>query len=1196
MLLLLFSVTPAVAQSLVDTVSGRVVNAAGAHVAGAEVVVTPLGGAVSSATRTDSAGRFQVTLGAADQYLVVARAADGSSARVNVTRSLSGRTEVEITLSAATTLAPVSVTARRVPPPSRIAPDFGQSEETVQLGSSYPGITDDANVLANLIDVPGVEVTRDGAFSVLGLAGAQNRMTFNGASVQSLVLPKLTPVFARVATTSYDVSRGGFSGGLLSVEPQNTSNYVISNLAVSVRHPALESRDRRSELLGTDERHVRFDFSRMGPIVWDRLSYSMSGHVRRTTQPAVSLNRADAGALQTIGITAGALAGLLAELNTAGVSTAVPGDPSSAATNELALFGRLDLIDANSRRLSLTTTGSHTRSDQLSVGPTAAASRAMHSRNHAWSVQVGEERRIRTFMLNEFRAAYSQSATSARPLVALPSGAVMLGDGGDGTDAVPVYFGGPFERSRSNDRRAIDLSNSISWHDADQRHLLKLSVEAQAQRLQSTRAGPSLGEYRFHSVEDLAAGQPSEFVRELAPVGATGDFHTVAFAFGDKWQPRPTLEIMYGLRADAFRADPDFSTETIAAAGALGVSQANSAWLWGLSPRAGFVRTVTPRPARPGTVARRWTVSGGSGVFRATDAQVVAAPLTRAGWSSTGRVRLQCIGESVPKPDWTAFTASTAAIPSACAGLANTPGDSSAPLALLDSRFRPPYSWRTNLAVSTRIGPMRVGVEGILSRNVNQPTLRDANHLGTERFGLLDEGMRPVFIQVEEISADGALRTTTGRRNQRLGPAWVLSSDVESLSRQAILRLGPATWSPLARGSWQASWVISSFSEERRGFESSTGGDPAAIERIQGAFQPRHQFTVRASRHFGSTDAIELSGFVRASSGFRFTPLVASDINGDGAVNDRAWIFDPQAASDPELGRDLSDLLAHGSPAARACLRSQLGKMSRAQSCTGPRNVLSSMNLRIRGGVLRLPARSAVTLHVTNPLGPVDRLLHGSSGRGWGSVALADPYLFTVRGFDSHTQRFAYVVNPQFGSAVSPRSISGAPTRVSISVFVPIGPTIGAQVLESSIAPGRWREGERASAELLTDSFVLTVVGRDPLARLGRGRDSVNYTPAQRDAIRTALMLRDSALVTAYRIPAAYAAALGSNPTPAHKRELNRLTEAATDTAELAMVRAAVSIRSVLTADQLDRLPSVTAAYLTPGEIRRMRRRGLLTF
>jgi len=66
----------------------------------------------------------------------------------------------------------------------------------------------------------------------------------------------------------------------------------------------------------------------------------------------------------------------------------------------------------------------------------------------------------------------------------------------------------------------------------------------------------------------------------------------------------------------------------------------------------------------------------------------------------------------------------------------------------------------------------------------------------------------------------------------------------------------------------------------------------------------------------------------RLSSGAPFTPIVASDINADGARNDRAFIFDPTATSDTSVAVAMRRLIGQSTSRVADCLTSQLGEVA----------------------------------------------------------------------------------------------------------------------------------------------------------------------------------------------------------------------------------------------------------------------------
>src|SRR5262249_59889700 len=115
---------------------------------------------------------------------------------------------------------------------------------------------------------------------------------------------------------------------------------------------------------------------------------------------------------------------------------------------------------------------------------------------------------------------------------------------------------------------------------------------------------------------------------------------------------------------------------------------------------------------------------------------------------------------------------------------------------------------------------------------------------------------------------------------------------------------------------------------QQRGFNGSTFGDPAARAWGRGDLDARHQFTVQTvfwPRGFKPGPGIFFYGHFQ--SGLPYTPIVGSDVNGDGLVNDRAFIFDPakSAVTDPSLASGIQALRSGASKSARDCLNRQLG-------------------------------------------------------------------------------------------------------------------------------------------------------------------------------------------------------------------------------------------------------------------------------
>ncbi|HZJ00942.1 MAG TPA: hypothetical protein VFD22_09810, partial [Gemmatimonadaceae bacterium] len=154
----------------------------------------------------------------------------------------------------------VSVQSRRAPTDSRLDPAFGQSESEVTLVGGDISPSEQGKIGAALDLVVGALPSSKGTdFNVLGLSSDQNRISFNGTPVQSLELPRSTPVVARLNSSPHDVSKGGFSGALLSIEPRPAWNFITTNIGISGQPSLLNSHHGSAALIGNDESALHVD-------------------------------------------------------------------------------------------------------------------------------------------------------------------------------------------------------------------------------------------------------------------------------------------------------------------------------------------------------------------------------------------------------------------------------------------------------------------------------------------------------------------------------------------------------------------------------------------------------------------------------------------------------------------------------------------------------------------------------------------------------------------------------------------------------------------------------------------------------------------------------------------------------------------------------------------------------------------------
>jgi hypothetical protein len=398
-----------------------------------------------------------------------------------------------------------------------------------------------------------------------------------------------------------------------------------------------------------------------------------------------------------------------------------------------------------------------------------------------------------------------------------------------------------------------------------------------------------------------------------------------------------------------------------------------------------------------------------------------------------------------------------------------------------------------------------------------------------------------------------------------------LSVSLGGVTRRGVVLQASYTWS-------QSRDQLSASRFGAAGFAAATtAGDPNVREWAPSDFDRRHALLGVATYPFGA--AIELTAIGRLTSGAPFTPLVGGDINGDGARNDRAFIFDP-AGGTPESAA-MGRLLATADSRIADCLRQQIGTVAARNSCRGPWQAALDLQLNYRPSILRLERRLTISISTINLLRGVDELLHGVNGaHGWGLTLQPDPTLLYVTGFDTTAQRFIYTVNERFGATGRGANAFRAPFQIGIQAHLTIGPDRQQAALDQ-LRGGRGFGGFGAGGG-----------GRGPGGGGGGGRFAMGArldsllpnTPAQ------VLALRDSVVLTAIQITALEAArdslasqlrvigdsirsAAATINQSSDRQAIGAQIRAQFGLARDAVTRSLSAVHDLLTADQWNRLP-----------------------
>jgi hypothetical protein len=1179
-----------------DVIRGQVTSSSGGNqpIPNASVTATSLSGSVNRSTKTDRDGRYTITFPGGDgDYFITIIAIGYAPRRFEVKRTADQAILLgDARMTTANTLdTVVSVGKRNRPLPSDSVPDVGGTTQTVNSGlvpiEQFGNLAEMAASVPGVLLIQGVDGDPSG-YSVLGLDQSQNGTTLNGMNSSAAAIPRDADVTVTVATSPYDVSQGQFSGGRQNITLSHGSNYVLRKSSLLLNAPQLQWTDAAGHALGQQYSNADLSGGASGPITYDESFYNISYELgRRGSDLHTLLNTSPLG-LRTAGVAADSVTRLLGILRDARLSPTVGGFPGDRVGDQGRLLGSLDFAPAawsNGQALNLTFNGSWNRaSPATSALVTAVPASAFSSTRWDGALQLHHTGYFGVGVLSETGFGVSEARQYTSPYLRAPSGSVLVGSTfADGSSGVQqIGFGGtPVNTSTTS--TSIDLTNHLSWFSLNNKHRIDLTSEVRRDGRTADQANNSLGTFTFNSLAELAAGRAASFTRQLNSTESNSGQLIGALSLGDSYRRTPDLQIVYGARLDANRfLDRPTLNPTLATQ--FGVDNAREPNALYVSPRAGFSWTygTAPQLGAFSGAARipRAVVRGGVGVFQNSLNVALPGQAMSATGLPSGVQQLACTGAATPVPDWSGYTSDPSTIPTECTdGTSGTVFASAQPnVTLFDPHYAAQRSVRSNLQwVGAILGNRFMGaVNGVYSRNVNQPGFVDRNLDPAAQFTLSVEGGRPVFVQPTSIvPATGAIALRDGRVSAQFNHVTELRSNLSSESKQLIFQLSPIANNTLY--TWGLFYALNSVHDEASGF-ASTVGNPFDVTGGRSAMDWRHE--IQFDVGYNLFDSVRFFWIESFFSGFPFTPTVAGDVNGDGyGQNDRAFIFDPSkvGASDGALASSMQSLLAGSPRGVRDCLERQLGQLAARNSCEGPWTSAASLRIDFNPLRVRLPQRTLLSFSIGNPLGGADLLLHGENhSHGWGQNAVPDPRLLFVRGFGPATRSYVYQVNQRFGKVNQSVTPMRNPVTLTARVQIDVGATREKQDLTRTLDRGRTKPGTKATVGELKAVYGTGGI-INPMATILRASDSLKLTGKQADSIATInrwyLIRMDSIWSPVSKEYAALGKRYDHGLAYDHYRHAR---EASVDL----LMKVAPGIAQLLTSVQRRKLPEVVSSYL----------------
>jgi hypothetical protein len=1189
-----------------DIIRGQVIGPDSQAVANVLVTATSLTGQVNRTARTDRNGRYTIVFpGGEGDYWVTFNAIGFAQRRFQVLRTADQEVLIaNARLSASTvTLDAFNVTERAAANRQDTVSDVGGTERNVtEAISDFLNADQMGDLAAMAAAIPGVQLIpgADGGmdgFSILGLGADQNNVQLNGLNFGDGSVPRDAAVQISLASSPYDVARGGFSGGQLQLRTGSGSNFKSRRLSFQGISPQLQWANRQAIAAGNQYTNLSLGGSASGPIKQDELFYNGSFQFDRRMNDLATLLSTGALGFEASGMNADSVARFLGIMGQQQIPVAVAGFPGNRYTDRASFLTALNWNPTErfaNQNFALSVSGNFSSNRPAGGGFGGGTilqtpSREGERTSFGTTVQ-GRHSGFVGQILSETNLGVSVSRNEADPYLLLPAGSVRINSTlSDGSASVrSISFGGAPNLNTASANSSASFLNTLSWFSANNRHRVKFTTEGRYESYWNDQTANELGTFTYLSLADLENNLPAQYTRQLAPRRREGSQVVAAMSLGDAWRPTDNVQIQYGLRVDGNRFLQGPSINPLVQQ-AFDLDNSRVPDRVYVSPRLGFSWTygqadqvaLLPGMAR----APRAVIRGGIGVFQNTPGtQLIGGAIDNTGLP-TGLQQLTCVGAAAPIPVWTDWLADRSLIPRTCAdGTEGTIFTQSAPnVTLFDPAFDAQRSLRSNLNWSGAVLKNRFigSVDLTYSRNLAQQNSIDINFVGEEQFTLASEGGRPVFVPTTAIvGSTGQIAWRQARVVDEFGRVTLQQSDLSSESKQVSLSLRPlafnATWG------WSLAYVFADVRDQFNGFQS-TVGNPFAKEWSRANGNSRHQIQYSLSYNF--LDAVRISWNGNIRSGSPYTALIQGDVNGDSYGNDRAFVFDPATATDPAVAAGIANLLATATPEAQRCLRQNLGRLAGRNTCEGPWTTGANMNISLNSVRLGLPQRTTISFQIQNPLVGIDRLLHGQDNiKGWGQVIQPAQQLLFVRGFDPATQSFKYEVNQRFGSTRPQQNAFQAMPSITMIVGLDVGPTRERQQLEQQLDRGRTRPGNKPSVQQLRGLGNIGLV--NPMQQILQQADTLKLTRVQADSLAS---MNRRYSVTADRIWLPVARELAALPDRYdHDLAYSKYREAREDQIDLLM-ELAPEIKRLLTPEQFRLLPAALQSGLDIRTLRAIR-------
>src|SRR5262249_49288339 len=287
----------------------------------------------------------------------------------------------------------------------------------------------DPNVLATL--APGVVAigatdSTASTFSVAGLRPDANNLTLDGLSAGSASVPQDAIRSTRVVTSTYDVARGEFSGGLVASTTRSGTNVPQGSFTYTLRDRNFAWGGETDSPFGQGFTQNQLGGGMGGAIVHNRLFIFGSLQGRWRDQGLTSLSSADPATLARLGVSTDSVARFVSLAGATGVPATVPRIPDSRANDNAGGLVRIDWKPSDAQTFTLRLDGRWSSQDPSRIGSLSLPATGGSSSGHGGGVLASSTSYFGDNFINDFRGYLSVDHRDGTGYLTLPQGRVQV--------------------------------------------------------------------------------------------------------------------------------------------------------------------------------------------------------------------------------------------------------------------------------------------------------------------------------------------------------------------------------------------------------------------------------------------------------------------------------------------------------------------------------------------------------------------------------------------------------------------------------------------------------------------------------------------------------------------------------------------------------------------------------------------------